>query len=260
MGGFPDDVSRERWRAAINAERTARIEQYRQKTAGPQSPWLMWRGKLPPKGRLQSYSLILMHKWASFRGARLDRVRAIRRLNLQLVKGLYPKGTHATEEIRRRWTILQVATILDETVRTLTRRCRAQAYAELLSQLPAMPGMAPEILRSGAAVAFCQRAKFPCAEKGSAFEGEKTDRPLVMELAGILRLARVMSGRRNPPIQRIEVRPTADSILVVAEGYSDLDPLAEKIAKARYLLEYARKQPVLILPNFGDRRHNLEIP
>src|SRR4029077_3611187 len=44
---FADEESRKNWHARIVEERTKRIEEYREKTAGPDSLWNVWRAGLP---------------------------------------------------------------------------------------------------------------------------------------------------------------------------------------------------------------------
>jgi CHAD domain-containing protein len=44
---FADSQARERWRAKVVAERTKRLDRYREKMVGPKSLWGVWRDGLP---------------------------------------------------------------------------------------------------------------------------------------------------------------------------------------------------------------------
>ena len=96
-------------------------------------------------------------------------------------------------------------------------------------------------------------------EQYPALSGEQ--RQLAMELCGILRLARVLSGDSTQTIQSLKVEQTGDSIIVFAAGYSELGPLAEKVARARYLLEYACQKPVIIrsAPDNPDPKNSAKL-
>jgi hypothetical protein len=83
---------------------------------------------------------------------------------------------------------------------------------------------------------------------------ELPDRPIAMELAGILRLANALDARHgrkgnaneNENRPRIEVSLPDHFVLVRAAGYSALDRSAEDVAAARHLLETVLRRPVLV--------------
>jgi hypothetical protein len=67
-----------------------------------------------------------------------------------------------------------------------------------------------------------------------------------MEMGGILRLARVFSRDSLQAIRSLRIEQNSDSIVILIDGYSELGPLAEKAAQARYLLECALQKPVIL--------------
>ena len=81
---------------------------------------------------------------------------------------------------------------------------------------------------------------------------ELADRPIAMELAGILRLANALdtrngrNGNENENAPRLEVSLQDRFVVVRAAGYSALDRSAEGIAAARHLLETVLRRPVLV--------------
>ena len=74
------------------------------------------------------------------------------------------------------------------------------------------------------------------------------DRPIAMELAGVLRLANALdlhhARKGNAP--RLEVALQDRSVIIRAPGYSALDQSAEAIAAARHLLETVLCRSVLV--------------
>ncbi len=63
---FPDVESRQHWREKLNAERTKRIERYREKMVGRQSLWRVWRAELPSGPQLRAAALSRLRVWAGF--------------------------------------------------------------------------------------------------------------------------------------------------------------------------------------------------
>lgn len=80
------------------------------------------------------------------------------------------------------------------------------------------------------------------------------DRPIAMELAGVLRLANALDKRHgrtgheneSKNASQLEVSVRDRFVLVRAAGYSALDRSAEDIAAARHLLETVLLRPVLV--------------
>jgi len=81
---------------------------------------------------------------------------------------------------------------------------------------------------------------------------ELPDRPIAMELAGVLRLANALDVRHSrhgesaEDSPRLEVSLQDRVVVVRAAGYSALDGSAETVAAARHLLETVLRRPVLV--------------
>jgi|WetSurMetagenome_2_1015567.scaffolds.fasta_scaffold90164_2 CHAD domain-containing protein len=240
---FPDMESRERWRTRISIEKTTRIDHYRTHMVGRHSLWGVWRLALPPQNHLPSATLKMIEKWAFFKGIHLTRVHHVRRLAMQMFHGLR-SGNHS--DIKTERDIVHLAAILQELERTKNGKGFGLDAAGLRLELPSTQGFTGESLAIAAMVVRGQRGKHRGFdwEKYPALSGEQ--RQLIMELCGILRLARVLSGDSTQTIQSLKVEQTGNSIIIFAAGYSELGPLAEKVARARYLLEYACQKPVII--------------
>ncbi len=250
LRAFPDSESRERWRALINEETAKRLQQYRSKMVGRHSLWNVWRQGLPARNRLPSMSLNLIEKWASFHGIDLARVRHVRRLALQLCNGLR-RGKYA--EMKSRRAILHFAAILHEFGRAKRRKAGGLSPARLLLNLPSTPGFTAEALQCVAIVVCCHRGKHWNFESRELAALPEERRRLVTELCGILRLARVLSRGSRQKINSLKVEQDGNSIVILASDYSEASPLAEKLARARYLLESACQRPVIIRNNPAGR-------
>ena len=75
---FPDADSRQRWHQRILAERTKRLDRYRDKMIGPDSLWQVWRAALPQGKQIQALATQRMKLWAQRPRSRLPPLRACR--------------------------------------------------------------------------------------------------------------------------------------------------------------------------------------
>jgi CHAD domain-containing protein len=245
LRAFADTESSASWRRRIEEEKEVRLEYYRNRMMGDESLWIVWRRGLPPLHRLQSLGLAMIQKWACLRGVDLKQVRDVRRVALRLYDGLYPKR-RTDPSSRSGRTALHLAAILQGLDRSAHGGNGHESLDGLLHRLPPAPWFSPELLNLAAAVAQCSRSKFRKLEKNHLGEIKGEEHGNVGELAGILRLAATLAGNTDGPIRDLSVERTPESIIIRIENYSELGPLAEKAARARYLLEYSCRQPVLI--------------
>src|ERR1035437_10100155 len=97
-------------------------------------------------------------------------------------------------------------------------------------------GWSARELELAAVVARYHRGALPRPRGKTMQLLELPDRPIAMELAGVLRLANALDTRHgNEP--RLEVRLQDHFVVVRTAGYSALDRSAEDVAAARHLLE-----------------------
>jgi CHAD domain-containing protein len=226
---FPDSESHERWRFLIAAEKAKRVDRYRARMIGEGSFWDVWRPSLQPQSRLRSLALTTVEKWAFFRKIDLLRALRIKRLALQLFAGLRRK--RASENKNERG-ILHLASVLQEFG-------RAEIFKRL--DLPSLPGLTEESLSTAIHIVRGLRSK-----PNEFSEFEEGYRNLVMELCGVLRLARALARASEQGINSIAVHHSADSITILASGYPELSSMAEKVSRARYLLEFVYQKPIMI--------------
>jgi CHAD domain-containing protein len=243
---FPDGESRLRWRSLIHAERMAYLDRYRQKMVGKESLWGVWRARLAHQHRVKALSLAMIQKWALFQSVDPGRLRAIRRIATQLFGALKPGGSAPTQSMPDLRAILQVSLILNEVVRAASRKKDGKQHTDPMCSLPATPSLPAEVLTLAQAIVRCQSGKFRHFGEVDFADLPPEKRLLVLELAGILRLSRALACREDGTIPRTQIQRKQDCIMVLVEGFSEFTALAEKTARARYLLECARQQPVLI--------------
>jgi CHAD domain-containing protein len=246
IGAFPDPESRARWRSLINTERAARIERYRQLMMGESSRWRMWRSGLPPSSRLQAMSLALVQKWTLLHGGTPRRINAVRRLALELYDRLRKGRSGMGGRDRAQRAVLHAAAVLSDLDLPGQKKREKKAAVRQLNKMSPMPGFTAESTHLVEMLVRCQGGKF-CSTGDAEFAGlPEEQRHLVMELAGILRLARVLTRKGCQPVGRVEIKKDDAAIVILVEGYSEFGPQAEKAARTRYLLEYAYRRPVLV--------------
>ena len=67
-----------------------------------------------------------------------------------------------------------------------------------------------------------------------------------MELAGILRLARALARGGDLAVRSVTFEPAGGLVVIRVAGYDEFGPLAEKVARARCLLERVYQQPIMV--------------
>ena len=243
---FPNAESRDRWRRRIDEVKAERIEKYRNKMLGKHSLWKIWRSGLPTVNRLTSLNLSMIQTWAKFQGINLRQAGMVRRLSLQLYDGLCPQTDSIPSGIMDRRTIMHAAALLHDVGKTKGKRNSEKLCDKLLQHLPIMPGFSTESLQLVKLVVHYSRIKFPNIGGTESADLPEEQSRAVMELAGILRLAVVLVRNSDSPIRKLIVEQSGESIIILIENYSEFGPLAEKAARARHLLEYSYRKPILI--------------
>ncbi|HXR09530.1 MAG TPA: CHAD domain-containing protein, partial [Candidatus Acidoferrales bacterium] len=89
---FPDEASRQSWHAQIVEERTRRIDEYRQKTVGPDSLWNVWRAGLPQGKQIEAVATLRMKLWAKALDPDFVHSERVTRFALELYDSLLATG------------------------------------------------------------------------------------------------------------------------------------------------------------------------
>ncbi len=289
---FPDAESRHRWREKVNAERSRRIARYREKMVGRESLWRVWRAELPAGPQLRAAAMSRLRTWAGYMDpdfAHSQRVAQMALILYDALKnaGLVRAGAWAANStalnfasnsssnsvsnsagnsasnsgpansesatLERDWrAVLQAAALMHDVGKAKGARSHQKKSYWMIRGLARPLGWSARELELAAVVARYHCGALPRPGNKTMQLLALAERPIVMELAGILRLANALdlrhgltrNGSGNAP--RLEVSVQDRFVLVRVAGYSALDVSAEGVAAARHLLETVLRRPVVV--------------
>jgi CHAD domain-containing protein len=264
VSAFPDAESRNRWRETLNVERRKRIARYREMMVGKQSLWRVWRAKLPSGPQLRSAAMSRLRVWAGYQDPDFSHSQRVAQLSLFLYDGLRDAGVltgAASAPDYDARTVLQAAALMHDVGKVKRSENHHKKSYRMIRGMVRPLGWSVRELELAALVARYHRGALPNPRAKSMQVLELPDRPIAMELAGVLRLANALdshsgsatkehdsgnSGNENEKSPRLEIRLLDGSVEVRTSGYSALDRSAENIAAARHLLETVLKRPVVV--------------
>ncbi|MGH9530036.1 MAG: hypothetical protein ACRD2S_08990, partial [Terriglobales bacterium] len=249
VNAFPTIESRSLWHVRITEERSRRIDKYRARMLGENSLWQVWRAALPGEGEVRKIALSRLKLWASALDPDFKHSNHVAKLALQLYDVL-PSGAQTSDV----WNgcdpreILQVAALLHGVSPSKRGKKPHNAAYKLINRLTPPLGWGSEELHLAAVVARYHRGALPNVGQTSWSGVTPGQRQRVSRLAGILRLAHAFDAKHDGRIQRVRVEERTAFLVIVAEGYSPRDRMAEVIAAARHLLEIVYRRPVMVKP------------
>jgi len=249
---FSDAESRAHWHAKVIEERTKRIQDYHARMVGKNSLWRRWRAELPSGAQIEAAALSRLRLWGSLLDPDVKHANHVAELALQLYDGLPTRGASGADWKQQR-AILQLAALLHDVGRSKKNDNHHKTTFRLMTQLKPPLGWTAEALRKASAVARYHRGALPRAGQKTLAPFTPEGRRAVIRLAGILRLANAMDTARDGRIGRVHVHNAGGQLLVLAEGYSPRDGLAEDIAAGRHLLEMVYRRPILIKAHRAKR-------
>jgi exopolyphosphatase/guanosine-5'-triphosphate,3'-diphosphate pyrophosphatase len=264
---FPDTESRSRWREKLNVERGKRIERYREKMVGGQSLWRVWRAELPAGPQLRAAAMSRLRVWAGYLDPDFSHSQRVAQLALLLYDGLKDAGLVAANlngdklgagsvgalslDYDSR-AVLQAAALMHDVGKAKGQEKHQKKSYRMIRRLERPLGWSAREMEMAAVVARYHRGALPRPRGKSLQVLELPDRPIAMELAGVLRLANALDvthgahGDGGEDSPRLEVSLQDRVVVVRAVGYSALDSSAVGIAAARHLLETVLRRPVLV--------------
>ncbi len=252
---FPDVESRNRWREKLNVERAKRIERYREKMVGRESLWRAWRAELPSGPQLRAAAMSRLRVWAGYLDPDFPHSERVTQLALLLYDGLQEAGLVTTPDVvppnpAYDWrAVLQAAALMHDVGKAKGAENHQKSSYRMIRGMARPLGWSARELEMAAVVARYHRGPLPRPRGKTMQLLELADRPIAVQLAGILRLANALDTRKdrehaNAP--RLEVSSQDRFVVVRAAGYSALDRAAEDVAAARHLLETVLRRPVLV--------------
>ena len=223
---FADAESQKRWRETLNAERTKRIERYREKMVGRESLWRVWRAELPSGAQLRAAALSRLRVWAGFLDPDFAHSQHVTQIALILYDGLRDLGLLPTnagspslERNLNRNTIrssspssspsssqsseydpravLQAAAVMHDVGRAKGSENHQKTSYKMIRSLARPLGWSARELELAAVVARYHRGALP-RPRGKIMQTlELPDRTTAVELAGILRLAKALDTHKQ---------------------------------------------------------------
>jgi CHAD domain-containing protein len=246
VGAIRNKETRDRWRSWIDEECRLRLNRYRQKMTGRDSLWRIWRAGLPEGDQLESAVMERLQTWASFRDADCARSRHLADLALQLYDGLAGLNLLGTAASGRARAILHASALMHDVGSSAHGKKRPKESYRVISRLPVPIGWEPDDLKIASLAVRYHRGALPAPDRKSMQGLSMEQQQIVRVLSGVLRLAMALGSSRQRKISQLLVRKPGETLVVIADGYREYDPLAQKLARARYLLEIAVGLPVII--------------
>jgi CHAD domain-containing protein len=245
IAAFPDLESRTRWRQMLTEERTKRLAHYREKMVGKQSLWRVWRSELPTGPQLRGAAMARLRIWASYLDPDFLHSQRVANLSLSLYDGLKQAGLIVQNPEHDSRAVLHAAALLHDVGKAKGEKAHHKDSFRMIRNLTQPLGWSPRELQMAAVVARYHRGGLPRPRKKSVQLLELPDRRIMLQLAGVLRLANSLDTR-NGTEPHLKVALDDKVILVQASRYSALDRSAEEVAAARHLLEVVLRRPVLV--------------
>lgn len=250
------EEERKRWCTRIAEERQKRLELYRARMLGKNSLWHVWRAELPAGPLLEKAALEKLRAWASFLDPDPRHSARVRQIALQLYDALSQDGVVPNKPEYRR--ILEAAAIVHDVGRSKGANGHLKRGYRMIGKLKPSLGWNAEELRCVAALARYHRGRLP-QTSDSYFVGLTAKRRSeLLPLMGILRLANAFDFSHDSKVTRVSVEQRDGTLNIYGQGLEEISRTAERLARARYLLETTsglavRIRPLLAKPAASSR-------
>jgi CHAD domain-containing protein len=269
---FTDEGCRNAWHERITHERTRRIDEYRQKTVGPDSLWNVWRAGLPHGKQIPQIATRRMKLWAKALDPDFAHSERVAQLSLQLYDGLLagrmlrmtPLQNGNPNELR---SSLYAAALLHDVGKSEGQKGHHKQSQELIQKHGTPLGWNEDDVRRASLVARFHVGALPARSHKSIRDLLPDEQKSVILLSAILRLANALDSAHDGHIRRLKIEnapppsPRAngfvrkpallgknEALVIAAEGYTQGTTTAQTAAAERYLLETVIRRPVVIRP------------
>jgi exopolyphosphatase/guanosine-5'-triphosphate,3'-diphosphate pyrophosphatase len=271
---FPDADSRQRWRDKILRERTRRIDRYRARMLGENSLWQVWRAGLPQGKQIQLLATRRMKLWANTLDPDFPHSERVASLALQLYDGLLAWGWQPSADAASARSSLLAAALLHDVGKSEGEKGHHKTSFDLIRAHGNPLGWKPADLQLAAIVARFHRGALPTRKHKTLRDLLPDEQKAIIQLAAVLRLANALDATHDGHIRRIQVEtvqsrivgnkpvanrresanlfkssartPTAEAVVIAAEGYIPSNSTAQTIAAERHLLETVLRRPVIV--------------
>ena len=271
---FHTAESRRAWHERIVAERTKRIDEYRQRMVGPNSLWNVWRAGLPQGRRIQQIATQRMKLWAKALDPDFAHSECVARLAVELYDGLDAAALlgSSSEVIdgngRDPRSALYVAALLHDVGRSKGNKGHHKQSQDLIKAHGTPLGWDADTMQQAAVIARFHSGALPVRSHKALRDLLPDQQKTIIRLAAILRLANAFDAQHDGQIRRVKVESQArgnastkgrngvqrrlappaqnQAVVVEAEGYIPSSSTAQRIAAERYLLETVLRRPVVV--------------
>ena len=252
---FPDQNSRKRWHERIVAERTKRIDRYRQRMVGPDSLWQVWRAALPHGKQIQALATRRMKLWANSLDPDFRHSEHVAGLALQLYDGLLATGWQPSVDGISARSSLLAAALLHDVGKSQGEKGHHKTSFNMIRAHGNPLGWQAADLQRAAVVARFHRGALPSRKHKALRDLLPDEQKASVLLAAILRLANALDAEHDGRVRRLRVErdntnlgagAQSGCVIVAAEGYSPRSATARVVAAERHLLETVLHRPVLI--------------
>ena len=248
VNAFATPESRSAWRERILAERTKRIDRYRERMLGKASLWTVWRRQLPLGEEIESAAMARMKLWASFLDPHFRHSQHVADLAGQLLAELMRLNFVHMPTSERLGPILEAAALMHDVGLAKREKGHHKTSSRLILRMPAPLGWTTESLTIAAAVARFHRGALPRSRHKALRAFDAEHRELAVLLSGILRLAVALDLGHDARVHRVHLEDKDGSLVLWAQGFQPMTRAAEAVAGARYLLETILRRPIVVRP------------
>ncbi|HTW59637.1 MAG TPA: CHAD domain-containing protein [Terriglobales bacterium] len=285
---FADEASRKAWHARILEERGRRIDEYRERTVGPNSLWGVWRSGLPRGKQVQQIAMQRMKLWARALDPDFAHSERVARLSLELYDGLsgagllgLPPAANGARPGKQNYaqgndgsdarSSLYAAALLHDVGKSKGEKNHHKESLDLINRHGAPLGWNEKDVRCAAVVARFHCGALPTRGHKNLRDLLPDEQTTIIRLAAILRLANAMDAAHDGHILRVKIenpaarfpdrklrtngfvrKPAAlaknEALVIGAEGYTQVSAAARAIAGERFLLETVLHRPVVVTP------------
>lgn len=270
---FPDEESRKSWHERILEERTKRIEEYRERTVGPDSLWNVWRAGLPQGKQIQAIATQRMKLWAKVLDPDFAHSERVSHLALALYDGLAGAGLigerdgtlGGNREGSDARASLHFAALLHDVGKAKGNKGHHKESLELIKGHGTPVGWSTGTIGRAAIVARFHAGGLPSRSHKALREMLPEEQKITIQLAAILRLANAFDVAHDGHVRKVQIenadtgrrrtngflRKTVrlgpnEALIIGAEGFVPGSTTAQAVAAERYLLETVLRRPVVV--------------
>jgi len=246
-------------------ERTKRINEYRQKTVGPDSLWNVWRAGLPQGKQIEAVATLRMKLWAKALDPDFLHSERVAHFALELYDGLLATGLLQFAGPGDARSSLQIAALLHDVGKSEGNKGHHKASFDLIRSHSNPLGWKPEYLQRAAILARFHGGALPARSHKVLRDLLPDEQRITIQLAAILRLANAFDAAHDGHIRRVKIEgsaagkrrtsgflrkpaklPPNQALIIEAEGFVAGSTTAQAVAAERYLLETVLRRPVVV--------------